>query len=224
MLRPDAGAAGIFNMGMLAGIANDAGSVEKTAGDINMEMRAVTGASVEEIETTYTPVFAVNIAYISDTLLIKTGWEYTTNIFYNPAGSINNAGAKNSIEINYSRYTFPLSIGVVVPLSDRNRIYFAGGINTSYVLMKVKQSDPSAAPLSLYPGGSHTFSAYITGKHFKFGAEAQVSRNYSFAMEFTKYLGNSKKVKSEDQNSEILMSINSFEITAGVNYNVDLKF
>jgi len=223
LLWADSEASGIFSLGLMAGAANDPGNVEKTAADINMEMRGVAGADVKEIETAYTPVFSVNLGYINDALLVKTGWEYTTNIFYNSKGSITNAGAEDKIELDYSRYTFPVSIGVVIPLTNRNRLYFAGGVNMSYVLMKVKQTNPAVVPLSLYPGESHTFSAFLAGKHLKFGADALISRNYSFEMEFTKYFGNNKRVQSEDKNSQTLMSVNSFEITAGINYCVDFK-
>jgi hypothetical protein len=213
-------ATGIFNLGLMAGAANDAGNVEQVAGDINSEMRSVAGASVMELETAYSPVLSVNLAYISDTLLFKTGWEYSTNSFYNSSGSIRKLGITNAIEVDYTRYTFPLSFGIVLPLTDRNRFYFAGGLNISYVLMKVKQSNPGTIS---YPGKSHTFSAYVTGTQLKFGAETLIDRNYSFAFEVTRYFGNHKRIESEDGNASALMSVNSFEITAGINYNMDLK-
>jgi len=220
----DTQASGIFNLGLMAGAASDAGNLEKIAGDINMEMREYQanhpGTTVTEIETTYAPVFSANLAYINDNLLLKTGWEYTSNILYNPEGSIKPSGLqKNVIELDYSRFTFPVSFGIVIPLSNRNRFYFSGGLNMSYVLMKVKQSNPAA--LTLYPNESHTYSAFIAGTHIKCGGETLIDRNYSFAMEFTRYLGNPAKIKSEDENSEIFMGVNSFEITAGINYNID---
>ncbi len=214
-------AAGLFNLGLMAGVANDAGNVEEVTGDFNMEMRSVVGATVTELETTYTPVLSVNIAYINDNLLIKTGWEYTTNYFYNSSGSINSAGTANKIEIDYSRYTFPVTLGVVIPLTNRDRFYFAGGLNMSYVVMKVKQSNPGF--WAAYPDKSHTFASYIMGTHIKCGAESIISRNYSIAFEFTRYYGNPKKVKSEDKGSETFLNVNSFEITAGINYNIDFK-
>jgi len=222
----DAHAAGILNFGVMAGAANDAGNVGEIAGDINMEMREIQastpGTSVTEIETTYSPVFTVNLGYINDALLIKTGWEYSANVFYNPEGSIKLPGVpENKIELDYSRFTFPLSFGVVVPLTNRDRFYFAGGLNMNYVLMKVKQSNPAA--LTSFPNESHTFSAFILGTHLKCGAEILIERNYTFALEFTKYFGNPKKVESEDKDSEIFMSVNSFDITAGINYNMDFK-
>ncbi len=217
-------AAGIFNLGLMAGVTNDAGNVEEVAGDINMEMRNYqvlnAGTIVTEIENTYAPVLSVNIAYFNDNLLIKTGWEYTTNTFYNSSGSITD-GAENKIEIDYSRYTFPVTFGVVIPLTARDRFYFAGGLNMSYVVMKVTQSNPGF--WTLYPEKSHTYAAYIMGTHIKCGAETIISRNYSFAFEFTRYFGNPKRVKSEDKKSETFMSVNSFEITIGINYNIDFK-
>ena len=91
----------------------------------------------------------------------------------------------------------------------------------SYILMKLKQTNP--AVLTSYPDNSHTFSGFIAGTHIKCGAETLIERNYSFAVEFTRYFGNPTKVKSEDENSEISLSVNSFEISIGVNYNIDLK-
>jgi hypothetical protein len=216
-MQADLNAAGIFNLGLMAGIADDAGYMEKTSGNINVEMRSVAGASVTEMENTYSPVFSVNFAYINDSLFIKTGWEYTSNVLYNTPGSING----NEVELNYTRFTLPVSIGLVVPLTVRDRIYFSGGLNVSYVLMKIKQSNPGT--LSVYPGESHSFPAYISGSHIKTGAETLVSRNYSFSLEFTKYFSNTKRVKSEDKNAEAFLGVNSFEITAGMNYNIDFK-
>lgn len=226
ILWVDIEAAGILNLGIMTGAANDAGNIKKIAGDINMELREYQslnpGTTVTELETTYSPVFSVNLAYINDSLFIKTGWEYTSNIFYKPAGSIEQSGMpENKIELSYSRFTFPVSFGLVIPLSSRDRFYFGGGLNMSYVLMKLKQSNPAA--LTLYPDNSHTFSGYIAGTHIKCGAETLISRNYTFAVEFTRYFGNPSKVKSEDEDSEIYMGLDSFEITAGVNYNLDFR-
>jgi len=219
-------AAGILNLGIMTGAASDAGNVRKIAGDINMEMRQYQtlnpGTNVSEIESTYSPVFSVNAAYINNSLLLKTGWEYTSNVFYNPSGSIERPGVPdNKIELSFSRFTFPVSFGIVIPLTIRERFYFAGGLNMSYILMKLKQTNP--AVLTSYPDNSHTFSGFIAGTHVKCGAETLIERNYSFAVEFTRYFGNPTKVKSEDENSEISLSVNSFEISIGVNYNIDLK-
>ena len=222
----DLHAAGIFNLGLMAGAANDIDNVSGIAGDINTEMREYqsvnAGTDVTEIETAYSPVFSVNLGYINDYLFIKIGWEYTSNSFYNPSGSIKPAGLPvNEIKLEYSRFTFPASFGVVIPFTDRNRLYFAGGLNMSYLIMDVNQTSPAAIPF--YPADSHTFTAFIAGTHLKCGAETLISRNYSFAIEFTQYFGNPKKITSEDGYSEILMSLNSFEITAGINYNLDFK-
>ena len=216
-------AAGIFNLGLMAGAANDAGDVENIAGDINSEMRASIAPTVAELETTYAPVFSVNLAYINDTLLIKTGIEYSTNSFYYSSGSVESGGSANNINLKYSRFTFPVSFGMVIPLSERNRFYFAGGINISQIFIVVEQSNPAGVNIPSYPDDSHTFATYITGTHLKFGAETLLDRNYSFAVEFTKYSGNTKRVTSEDENSEVMMGINAFEITMGINYNIDFK-
>lgn len=223
LLWGDLHAAGIFNLGLMAGAANDAGDVENIAGDINSEMRAVPGASVTELETTFAPLFSVNFAYINDTLLFKTGMEYSTNSFYYSSGSVKSGGAVNDVKLNYTRFTLPVTFGKVIPFDERNRLYFAGGINISQIFMVVKQSNPAGVNLPSYPDSSHEFSTYITGTHLKFGAETLLDRNYSFAVEFTKYYGNTKKVESEDGNSEIMMGMNAFEITAGINYNIDFK-
>ncbi|PKL18312.1 MAG: hypothetical protein CVV49_06930 [Spirochaetae bacterium HGW-Spirochaetae-5] len=223
LLCADLHAAGIFNLGLMAGAANDAGDVEYITGNINSEMRSIPGAGVTELDASYAPVFSVNLAYINDTLLVKTGLEYSTNSFYYSSGSVKSGGAVNNVKLNYSRFTFPITFGLVIPYSERNRLYFAGGINISQIFMVVKQSNPAGVNLPSYPESSHTFSTYITGTHLKFGAETLLDRNYSFAVEFTKYYGNTKKVQSEDENSEVMMGMNAFEITAGINYSIDFK-
>jgi hypothetical protein len=185
-------------------------------------MRA-SGTDVTELEAGYAPVFSVNFGYISDTLLIKTGLEYSTDSFYYSSGSVTSGGAVNNVKLKYSRFTFPVTFGKVIPFSERSRVYFAGGVNISQIFMVVEQSNPAGVNLPSYPGSSHTFSTYITGTHLKFGGETLLDRNYSFAVEFTKYYGNTKKVQSEDENSEVMMGMNAFEITAGINYSIDFK-
>ena len=219
-------ASGKISMGIMAGASNDAGNISKIAGDINSEMReyqiANSGTEVTEIETTYTPLVSLNFSFVKESLLIKAGWEYTTNSFYKSSGSIQpSAGSENKIELDYTRFTFPVSFGMVIPLTGRDRIYLGGGLNISYFLFKITQTDPGL--LALYPDKSHTYSAFIGGTHVMCGAETVLSRNYSFTIEFTKFFGNPSKVQSEDENSEMYMSINSFEITAGINYNINFK-
>ncbi len=218
----DLHAGGMFNVGFMAGAADDAGGVDKIDGDINMEMRSTAGATVAELDTTYSPVFSINLGYVSDSLMIQGGWEYTTNVFYKSRGSIKTGSTANEIEVTFSRFTVPLSLGIAIPLTDRDSIYFAGGVNMSYVILEVKQSSPSSAPLSAYPAGSLHYTAFISGSHLKCGGDIRLSRNYSFAMEFTQYFGNTKKVENEEKNSKILLGVNSFEITAGINYNIDI--
>lgn len=208
--------AGQLEMGIMAGIADDAGCVGYTAGIINSEMRA-TGGSVTDLETTYAPVLSANVSYLSESFLVKISWEYATNIFYSGKGTVSGA-ADNSAEIDFTRYTFPVSVGIALPLTSRDRIYFAGGVNLSYVEMKVKQSNPASAIFSMYTDDSHTYSSYVTGVHFKLGAEVVVSRNYSFTIEATRYFGNFKRVTSEDKLSDTFIGVNSFEIAAGINY------
>lgn len=228
LLWADSRASGIISMGIMAGASNDAGNINKIAGDINSEMRiyqiANAGTTVTEIDNTYTPLVSLNFSYIKESLLIKIGWAYTSNTFYKSAGSITPpASQENKIVLDYTRFTFPASVGIAIPLTARDRFYFAGGLNISYVFFKITQSDPVPALFTNFTDDSHTYSAFLAGTHIMFGAETLLDRNYSFAVEFTKYFGNPKRIQDEDENSEIFMSINSFEITAGINYNLDFK-
>ncbi len=216
----EARSAGVLNLGIMAGAADDAGCVGYTAGIINSEMHS-TGGSVTDLETTYAPVIYAGLTYVNESLMVKIGWEYATNVFYSGKGSVSGA-ADNSVEVDFSRYTFPVSAGIVLPLTDRDRLYFAGGVNFSYILMKVKQSNPASLVFSQYTEDSHTFSSYLSGIHIKLGGEASLGRSSSVVIEAARYFGNYKRVKSEDGLSETLIGINSFEIMAGINYSLDL--
>ena len=217
-------AAGSFSTGILFGVAGDGGSVEKIAGDMNYAMRqakaADPAAEVEEIPVYYTPAITLNFRYFYNNLLLQLGWEYAALFYYNESGSIDTtADPLNEIEIDYSRFTFPLSVGLVIPGGKRTKFYMAGGFNVSFVMLEITQSNPGT--FSWLPEEKTSFAAYIPGFHLKFGAEAILSRNYSILFEYTRYMSKNSTVESESGTTEINMGLNTFEIAAGINYTVD---
>ena len=214
-------AAGVFGMGMNAGFSADGGSPGDLARNLNIQMHTVGGA-VEEIDVPYLPVVSIEFLYSQRSLIVGLGWEYCTSIAMAPEGSV----GTNTITIDYTRFTFPITMGMAIPLSDRKRFYFGGGLNVSYIVTQVNQSDPSVWVTPPYglSSGKHLFTGYVFGFHFKTGAEAVVSRNYSLVFEYTHYMRLAKRVKDEDGAAEIIMGGSDFEITAGIRYNLDLAF
>lgn len=217
-------AAGSFSAGILLGVAGDGGSVGKIAEDLNYEMREIKAsdpaAEVDEIPVYYTPALTLNFRYFYDRLMLQLGWEYAASLFYNESGSVKpSAGTVNKIEIEYSRFTFPLSAGLVIPAGRQTRFYMAGGFNISFVMLEITQSNPGS--FSYLPEKKNSYSAYIPGFHMKFGAEAVLSRNYSIVFEYTRYMSINKTVESESGKSKIHMGLNTFEIAAGINYTVN---
>lgn len=221
-------AAGSFSTGILLGVAGDGGSVGKIAGDLNCQMREIKAgdpaAEVNEIPVYYTPALTLNFRYLYDRLMLQLGWEYAASLFYNESGSVKpSAGAENKIEIEYSRFTFPLTAGLVIPAGRKTRFYMGGGFNVSFVMLEITQSSPGTPPMFSYiPEKKNSYSAYIPGFHMKFGAEAVLSRNYSILFEYTRYMSINKTVESESGKSKIHMGLNTFEIAAGINYTVDI--
>jgi opacity protein-like surface antigen len=215
------GAAGIFGMGISAGLSGEGGSLGGLARKINHQMPAAS-ADYTAIDVPYMPVFAIEFLYTQRSFYFGLGWEYCTSLLMTPEGSVGG----NKITIDYTRFTFPLTIGMSIPLTDRSRFYFAGGLNFSHIVTQVNQSDPTAwttAPYGLSEE-EHLFAEYFYGFHFKTGAEAKVSRNYSIMFEYTRYMGHAKWVKDDDGVAEIIMGVSDFEITVGLRYNLDLAF
>ncbi len=217
-------ATGSFSTGFLLGIDGGGGSVGKISSDMNHEMRAIKAADpsaqVEEIPAYYAPTLTLNFRYFYNRLMFQLGWEYAATLFYNETGSIDTtADPENKIEIEYSRFTFPLSAGLVIPAGKRTRFYMAGGFNVSFVMLEIIQSNPGTFPN--LPEKKSTYSGYIPGFHMKFGAEAILSRNYSILFEYTRYMSRNTRVESESETSEINIGLNTFEIAAGINYTVD---
>lgn len=210
-------AAGILGMGINAGVSGDGGSLGDVARNLNIEMHSIGGA-IEEIEVPYLPVLSLEFLYSQRALILGFGWEYCTSILMPPEGSISG----NSITLDYTRFTFPLTAGMAIPLSERTRFYFAGGINVSYIVTRISQSSPGA--FASYPADEHLFTGYVFGFHFKTGAEAVISRNYSLVFEYTHYMRRIITVKDEDATAEIIMGGSDFVITAGIRYNLDLAF
>jgi len=220
-------AAGSFSTGILFGVDGKGGSVGKIADDLNYEMRIIKAgdpaAEVEEIPVYYAPSLTLNFRYLYDRLMLQLGWEYSASLFYNETGSVKPAAApENKIEIEYSRFTFPVSAGVVIPAGKRTRFYMAGGFNVSFIMLEITQSNPgSPAMFSYLPDETNSYSAYIPGFHFKAGTEVLLDRNYSVLFEYTRYMSKSLSVESENENSEIKIGLDTFEIAFGINYTVD---
>jgi hypothetical protein len=210
-------ATGIFGMGISAGVSGEGGSLGDIARDINIEMHSV-GGSIEDVDVPYLPVLSIEFLYSQRSLIVGLGWEYCTTLIMAPEGSI----AGNTITIDYTRFTFPLTVGMAIPLTDRTRFYFAGGFNISYIVTQVNQSSPGA--LASYPDDKHLFTRYVGGFHFKTGAEAVVSRNYSLFFEYKYYMRRADSVHDKSGSAELIMGGSDFEITAGLRYNLDLSF
>jgi len=210
-------AAGIFGMGLNAGVSADGGAMGRVMRDVNFMMRDAGGA-VDEMEAPYLPSLAIDFSYCYQSVWIDLGWEYCTSLFMRPEGSIGG----NSVSIDYSRFMFPLTIGYLVPLDKRARFYFAGGVNMSSMMLQVNQSSPGA--LAALPAGKHLFTGYLFGLHFMAGAEAVLSRNYSLVFQYTFFMGKEKTVSDEDDLAEVTVGGPEFKITAGLRYNLDLGF
>ena len=216
----NAWSAGIFSTGIGLGASGDTGGLDSTVSYINSEMRkfqiANPGTSVTEIESPYSPVIALNFSYIYNYSIFKAGWEYSGNYFLKRSGSL----ADNDIEISYSRFTFPVSAGLLIPYDRKSRFYFAGGVNYTYAEMLIKQSDPD--PAWILPDKKYTFAGDILGFHVKAGGEVLLSRNYTFLFEVTRFFGKESKVDSEEDNARFPLRLNTFQFTAGINYTVDI--
>ena len=216
----NAWSSGIFSTGIGIGVSGDTGGLDSTVSFINSEMRkfqiANPGTAVTEIETLYSPVIALNFSYIYNYSIFKAGWEYSGNYFFKRSGSLGD----NDIEISYSRFTFPVSAGLLIPYDRKSRFYFAGGVNYTYAEMLIKQSDPD--PAWILPDKKYTFAGDILGFHVKAGGEVLLSRNYTFLFEVTRFFGKESKVDSEEDNARFPLRLNTFQFTAGINYTVDI--
>jgi len=215
--------AGTFSTGFLFAVDGRNGAVDKIRNDINYDMRLIqasdTTASINEMDVIYSPSLSLNLRYLYDKLLMQIAWEYSTCFFFNEKGSITpSSGNTNELELQYSRFTFPFTMALVLPGWSNSRFFMGGGVNLSFIMLEVTKTD--YATLTKFPDKKNSYSAYIPGFHFKLGAEAILSRNYSISFEYIRYLSKELKVKSDSETSEIYMGLNSFEIGIGINYNI----
>lgn len=211
---------GIFSTGIGIGVSGDTGGLDSTMAYINSEMRKFQilnpGIEVSEIDNLYSPVFGLNFSYIYNYAIFKAGMEYSGNFFLSRKGSL----GSNDIKISYERFTIPVSLGIVLPFDVKNRFYFAGGVNYSYANLQIKQSNPD--PAWILSDKKYTFADDLMGLHVKAGAEVIVHKNYSLVIEATKFFGFKKTVKSEENDNEFFLRLDSFQITAGINYSVNM--
>ncbi len=211
---------GIFSTGIGIGVSGDTGGLDSTMAYINSEMRkfqiANPGIEVSEIDNLYSPVAGLNFSYIYNYAIFKAGMEYSGNFFFLRKGSL----GSNNIEISYERFTIPVSMGIVIPFDAKNRFYFAGGVNYSYANLQIKQSNPD--PAWILSDKKYTFADDIMGLHVKAGAEVIFYKNYSLVIEATKFFGFKKTAKSEENNGEFYHRLDAFQITAGINYSVNM--
>lgn len=211
---------GIFSTGIGIGVSGDTGGLDSTMAYINSEMRKFQitnpGIEVSEIDNLYSPVAGLNFSYIYNYAIFKAGMEYSGNFFFLRKGSL----GSNNIEISYERFTIPVSMGIVIPFDVKNRFYLAGGINYSYANLQIKQSNPD--PAWILSDKKYTFADDIMGLHVKAGAEVIFYKNYSLVIEATKFFGFKKTAKSEENNGEFYHRLDAFQITAGINYSVNM--
>ncbi|HPD78625.1 MAG TPA: hypothetical protein PKX79_11215 [Spirochaetota bacterium] len=217
-------ATGTFSTGFLFAVDGQNGAIDKIRNDINHDMRLTQysdpSTSINEIDTIYSPSLSINFRYFYDRFMMQLAWEYSTCFFFNEKGSITpSSGDKNTIELKYSRFTFPFTMAIILPAWNNSRFFIGGGLNLSFMMLEVNKSD--YATLTRFPDKKNTYSGYIPGFHFKIGAETTLSRNYSISFEYIKYMSKNFTVKSDNGNSEIYMGLNSFEIGVGINYNVN---
>lgn len=211
---------GIFSTGIGLGVSGDTGGLDSTTAYINSEMRKFqilnSGTEVSEIDNLYSPVIALNFSYIYNYAIFKAGMEYSGNFFLSGKGTL----GSNDIKISYDRFTVPVSMGIVIPFDTKNRFYIAGGIDYTYATLQIKQSNPD--PAWIMPEKKYTYAGDIIGLHIKAGAEVVIHKNYSLVVEVTKFLGFKNNVKSEENNGEFSLHLDAFQVTAGINYSVDM--
>jgi len=215
--------AGELSFSLMGGVADDRGLVKNRLDYLNLEMRSVesstAGSKVTEIESYYMPVLSAAISYIHSRFYFSMGWEYSSYIYLKPEGEISTpAYSGNEIELSMFRHTIPVNIGFVIPYDRDNLFYFAGGINFTYSMLKITQSNPGS--MSSLGGESNSYESFLGGFQFKFGAKSRIKRNLSFILEVTSYMGKTRRSESLDELSKADTQMTVFEITAGVDYRI----
>jgi hypothetical protein len=164
-------AAGSFSTGILLGVDAKGGSVGKIADDLNYELRIIKAgdpaAEVNEIPVYYAPSITVNLRYLYDRLMLQLGWEYSATFFYNEEGSVKpTAGSENKIEIEYSRFTFPLSAGLVIPAGKKTGFIWQEDLMLVLLCSKSRRAIRVRLPCSRISLKRRTASPLISGFSF----------------------------------------------------------
>jgi opacity protein-like surface antigen len=207
-------AIGEFALGLNAGATNDPNNLEDLSSRYNMAMvayQAIPGnetTGFTQITVPYSPVFGFNVRYQFNFFFFRIGSHYTTPM-QTVKGSITPpGGVKNTIKIETFQASFPATIGLLVPVSNRTQFFIGAGPTYHQASITISQSNPVQAGFQfndpvIDPYGNLSankrdrYSAAFVGYHLMIGAEIPVHEKFTLSVEWIHQEGRSHPVENE---------------------------
>lgn len=212
----DACAIGEFALGLNAGATYDPNNLEDLSSRYNMAMVAYKsttgneGSSINQIAVPYSPVFGFNVRYQFNFFFFRIGSHYTTPM-QTVKGSITPpGGVKNTIKIETFQASFPATVGLLVPVSNRTQFFIGAGPTYHQSSVTITQNNPDQTP----PGPATAFnfnsldgtlsankrdrySAAFVGYHLMVGAEIPVHEKFTLSVEWIHQEGRSHPIEND---------------------------
>ena len=218
-------AIGDLGIGINIGLTYDPNNIENEISETNALMQAYktanAGTKTKQINVPYIPVLGFNFRYNFNYLLFRFGGYHSRSLIFKSEGSIEISSVKNEIEIESYQTTFPVSIGLIVPLRRRTLIYFGAGLNLHFIYLEIKQSNPGNGFINP-DDEKNRYESMFGGYHLILGAEFPISENYTLTVEWIRQSGISPMIESKDTTDERTINVDSNIIMFGINYYLSL--
>ncbi len=204
-------AIGEFSVGVNAGVTYAPNNIESDINRFNTAMEAykdsAPGTKVTQLSVPYSPVVGVNVRYQLNYFLFRLGWHYS-NPMQPITGSITPVGGvKNEIRVKTWQSSFPVTIGLIMPLKKRTYFYIGAGGSFHQSFVQVTQSNPDqpaatpafnmATDLNLSSNTRDSYYKAFVGYHLILGAEVPISDKYTITTEWIHQEGRSFPVMNE---------------------------
>lgn len=225
-------AIGEFSMGINLGVTSAPNNIDKYTNSYNMYMKEYSESSpdtsVKQINNPYIPVYGMNLRYQFNYFLLRLGWHLAYSLV--PIkGSITPAGGeKNSIRFNTYQNSFPITIGLIMPLKERTYFYIGAGRTLHYALIKITNSNP--IPASIMQNYKDRYYKMFVGYNLIIGAEIPIANRFTISAEWIHQEGRSYPAKNGGTDAggndvstpEITINAKGDILLFGINYYIHM--
>lgn len=232
-------AIGELSVGINMGATYDPNNLEGDIAEYNMAMEqyrnANDGTTAKQMSVPYAPVFGFNFRYQFNFFLIRMGCHYTSPV-QSIKGSITPpGGVKNTIKIKTYQNSYPVTLGLLVPLNKKTNFFIGAGPTLHQASVTITQSEPVQGAFSFQNYGlskdrRDSYTATFVGYHIMLGAEVPVHERFTMSVEWIHQEGRSHTIKNDglDSTGAVIttpkhtISVQGDFLIFGLNYYISL--